>query len=370
MNFPKDRPLRIMQIADTQESDTISPDTLRLIDAALDEAKPDLVILTGDQIKGYSTKFIRGNYEEKVAETLRMLVEPMVRRGIPFAPTFGNHDSQGKVKKQAQMAIYGSCPGCVPTDANAADCGSYTIPIYDTDGKTLVMNLYVIDSNGDENLTTYTPVRAGQLDWYRAERERLCAENGGYVPSMVFQHIPVPEYLDLLKRVKKRTPKAVRGFNEFKNQFFRTDEAKVWQEDFFGEMPAVPTENTGEFAALKEKGEVFAMYVGHDHANSFVGKLDGIDLGYCPGAGFNVYGPGVRRAVRVLDIPQENPRNYTTFTLSFEKLVGKKVTSPLKNFLYAKAPSSVPAALLLARNVLLGGLGIAAVVVLLIFLLK
>ena len=46
-----------MQIADLQEIPAISPDTLKLMNAALDREKPDLVVFTGDQIKGYGITF-------------------------------------------------------------------------------------------------------------------------------------------------------------------------------------------------------------------------------------------------------------------------------------------------------------------------
>ncbi len=370
LQFQPGKPFRVMQIADIQEGGTVAKDTLKLINAALEAVKPDLVVLTGDQIKGYSPMFTKGDYAAKVKTTLDTIVEPMTRRGIPFAPTFGNHDSQGKVKKREQMEIYTAHACCVNIDPSAPDCGSYTVPVYASDGERIALNFYLIDSNGDEQLMSYTPVREEQIAWYREQREALHTQQGEYVPSLVFQHIPVPEYYQLLKRVKKRTAKAVRGFQEYKNQFFVLDESKVWQQDFFRETPATPQENTGEFAALREKGEVFAMYVGHDHINSFVGKVDGIDLGYTPGAGFNVYGPGIDRAVRILEFKEEDVRDYRTWTLPFRKLVGSKVEKPLMNFLYSYMPTSVPAAMLLARRVLFAGLGFAAVLALILYLLK
>ena len=53
MKFNSEHKFKIMQIADTQETPDVSPDTLSLINSALDREKPDLVIFTGDQIKGY-----------------------------------------------------------------------------------------------------------------------------------------------------------------------------------------------------------------------------------------------------------------------------------------------------------------------------
>ena len=75
LNF-KNGNFRIMQIADTQEVPCVSPDTLRLIEAALDSEKPDLVIFTGDQIKGYSSHFAGKNGKENVEKTIKTLVKP------------------------------------------------------------------------------------------------------------------------------------------------------------------------------------------------------------------------------------------------------------------------------------------------------
>ena len=53
MRFNKDKTFKIMQITDMQEIPAISPDTMKLLDAAVEAEKPDLVVYTGDQIKGY-----------------------------------------------------------------------------------------------------------------------------------------------------------------------------------------------------------------------------------------------------------------------------------------------------------------------------
>lgn len=86
--------------------------------------------------------------------------------------------------------------------------------------------------------------------------------------------------------------------------------------------PADPQINSGEFDAFKEKGEVLGVYFGHDHNNSFNGKVDGIDLGYTQGAGFHVYGPGKDRGVRVIELNKDS--TFKTYDLRFKDLVGKK----------------------------------------------
>ncbi len=195
-----DGSFKVMQIADLQEIPAISPDTLKLMNAALDREKPDLVVFTGDQIKGYGITFRGGDRKKKVEDTLHRLLEPVVRRNIPFAPLFGNHDGQVGCTNQEQMQIYQRYEQCVGMDDPALPgCGTYDLPIYSNDGQKILFNLYLIDSHGSAKGGGYAPVDPKQIEWYRATRDRLTQENNGEpVPSLVFQHIPVPEYYNVL----------------------------------------------------------------------------------------------------------------------------------------------------------------------------
>ena len=76
MRFKKDAPFKIMQITDMQEIPAVSPDTLELLNAALEAEKPDLVVYTGDQIKGYGVTY-RGKgkeLENAVSATVKKLL--------------------------------------------------------------------------------------------------------------------------------------------------------------------------------------------------------------------------------------------------------------------------------------------------------
>lgn len=369
MRFQKGKPFVVVQITDTQEGASVAKDTLRLIEAALDRVQPDLVVYTGDQIKAYDRGFLFGDVKGKVSATIRKLVEPAAKRGIAFAPTFGNHDPMKAISKKEQMQVYRSFATCVAPSADDDSCGDYIVPVRASESEDVVLNFYLIDSNKDRKGGGYEPVRADQIDWYRKQREILKVENGDYVPSVVFQHIPVQEYYEILKAVPKGTKDAVKAYRLHRGTWFVTDDEKVWQKEFFLETPAAPDENTGQFAAMQECGDVMGMYVGHDHKCSFVGTHEGIDLGYTPGAGFHTYGPGIRRAVRVFEFEEENPRAYKTYTLSFKELVGKKVSRPLANFYQEHSPSSVDQAVSLIVKLLgiLGGIGL--VIWLLLYLL-
>lgn len=77
MQFKSDGTLKIMQITDMQEIPAISPDTLALLDAAVEAEHPDLVIYTGDQIKGYGVTYkgkTKKELEAAVAKTITALL--------------------------------------------------------------------------------------------------------------------------------------------------------------------------------------------------------------------------------------------------------------------------------------------------------
>ena len=65
-------------MADIQDKPEVNRDTIRLIEAAIRETKPDLVVLTGDQIRGYDPAYIdtflrrRG---EKPGARVRLITE-------------------------------------------------------------------------------------------------------------------------------------------------------------------------------------------------------------------------------------------------------------------------------------------------------
>ena len=107
-----------MQITDMQEIPAISKDTIALMERAVLEEQPDLVVYTGDQIKGYGVTY-KGKGEElerEVAQTIGKLLEPVTKRGIPFAVTFGNHDCQvvPSAVSLSSTGIYSPRPlGCI-----------------------------------------------------------------------------------------------------------------------------------------------------------------------------------------------------------------------------------------------------------------
>ncbi|MCH3972403.1 MAG: metallophosphoesterase family protein [Oscillospiraceae bacterium] len=335
LRFHKDGTFRIMQIADIQESPVVCGDTLKFLNAALEKEKPDLVVLTGDQLKGYSVYFHMPGGTERVSTTLEKIMEPIASHHVPFLVTFGNHDITAGLSKQQQMYYYLQYPECINTVKDAEDCATCCTTISGQDGKP-AFAVYMLDTNADR----FAPLLPQQIDWYRETRTRLKEANGGrYLPSLVFQHIPVPEFYEFLQEVPKGTADCIEAFGSRRGHFYALDQTKVYGGSL-GEAPCVPERNSGELAALTEAGDVVGLYVGHDHRNSFWGPLHGIDAGYAPCCGFNTYGPGFDRAVRMFTLHEKEPRRYETQLVSYSDLFGFSVSNPMRNLFLDKTPAT------------------------------
>lgn len=329
----KDGKFRILMIADTQEGSKVNSDTMKLIEASLDRSQPDLVVYSGDQIWG--KRSFKGD-ANKVKEILGQLVQPVVDRKIPFAICFGNHDRQVGLTNAEQFEIYKSFEGFIgESDEGIDGVGNHCFEI--KDGDEIKYLLYTIDSHSNLKVG-YDCVHENQISWYRDTRDKYEKMLGSVVPSVVIQHIPVCEVFDLMTKVKRTTRGAVRGFRTHEGEYFVLKKDRVNKGAFMKESPADPQENSGEFSAMCEKGDVKGIYFGHDHNNSFNGDINGIDVGYTQGAGFNVYGPGKDRGTRVIDLFTDG--HLETYDMRYKDIVGKSVDNPIKYIIMQLCPTN------------------------------
>ncbi len=340
----KNKKFKIMQIADIQENAQVNEDTIKLITLAVEKENPDLVVLTGDQIQGYNSSY-KTDAENKVRNTIKTFLAPIVAKGIPYCFTFGNHDDNAGVSKLTQKEFYEESGCCVFGEIRdeAEDIGTHFIKIKDSNGEKDVLGLYLIDTwKKPNNASAYAPIKKEQVQWYIDKREENKSADGKYLNSFVFQHIPFPEFYNAIQKVSPLKKGAVEAFRSRKNTFWALDDETIAKGGFMGESPAVPEINNGEFEALSEKGDVIGVFVGHDHNNSFVKNLNGVDVGYTQGTGYNTYGPGNKRGVRVFVLDEDDIRNYKTYTVTMEELSPEfKPSKPLQEFVYCNMPTSV-----------------------------
>lgn len=173
------------------------------------------------------------------------------------------------------------------------------------------------------------------------------------------------EYYNVLKRVPKYTKHAIRAYRKHKGEYYVLGDACLDGGNLL-EPPSVPNENTGEFDAISECGDVKAVFVGHDHKNSFVGRYKNVDLGFTQSCGFNCYGNRTERGVRVIELDEDRPSRYRTYTRTYRELVGKKLSRPVFDYISYLAPETVDAAIpLIVRT-----LGVIAAAAFLIAIFK
>ena len=333
LRFRDEGTFRLMQVADVQESVSVRPETTLLLERALDEAHPDLVVFTGDQLKGYSP-FLHAAGEQGVRATISAIVRPMVERHIPFAVTYGNHDCQVGFSNAEQDAFYDAEPGCLNATfgADGKEAGTFCVPIASADGSDTVMAVWLAYSGTDAKGGGYESFDPATTRWIVDGSEALARRVGHRVPGILFQHIPMPTIYSCL-RIARPGERGVPGYRAHYTSGveLRLDETCRLQ-GTLGETICCGNEDTGEFESLHAQGDVFAAFFGHDHKNSFVARFRGMLLGYAPTASFSSYGPGLRRAVRVFEFSEDDPKHPRTWLLGYPELVGATTTQPARDW--------------------------------------
>ncbi len=314
LKFNNDGKFKIVQFADCQDDALPRQAMIKMMAAALDAEKPDLVVFTGDNITGggSSGKFLTN-------ASIKALLRPVVSRGIRFAVVFGNHDGESGVSKEDQLKIYQSLPGCLAYDANPDlyGCATYNLPIKSSNGSKDAFNLWLFDSNEYAN-SGYDWVHDDQVDWYKNTSSALESANSGLVPSLAFQHICPPEIYQLLKEVPPETDGSSDRFG--KTWALELNLSKA--QGHIGEWPCPSDTVSGQFQAFVDRGDVLGLVSGHDHVNDFVGTYKGVDIIQSPGTGLQTYNDRAVVGCRVIVLDENDPWNYQTYTPSFNDYFG------------------------------------------------
>lgn len=269
------------------------PRTLALIHATLDLEKPDLVVLSGDQVNGETSPHAQS--------AVFKFANIFIQRKIPYATIFGNHDNEGDiVSREALMELIQPLPYSLaePGPTNVDGVGNYYIEILGRGTSShSALTLYFLDTHSyspdEHHFPGYDWLKNSQIDWFKSTAKGLRLSHAQYTHvhmDMAFIHIPLPEYRNVADIVPSSGS--------------------------FLENPTAPSFNSGFKSALVEAG-ILAVSCGHDHVNDYctlakgdVGDGDAANGGkpelwmcYAGGSGFGGYGGygGYQRRVRVFD---------------------------------------------------------------------
>lgn len=357
LRFGADGKFKIMQIADIQDGFFLNTVAEDFITAAVDMEKPDLIVLTGDNI-GAGWGFTYGAIKMNINNFMSIFQQ----RNIPVAIVYGNHDDEGNIlSKELQWKIYESydCFVGVADTEEMAGFGTYNLPVYSSkDADKKAFNLWFFDSqtyNRENDLGGYGCVEKDQIDWYIKTEKALTAENGGTpIPSIGFQHIIIPEVyggaFEMIYRLLKEDElEEIDTENLDEDKYYVDEYGVIYEivgdesiydekydarykgdiyvmppeyitdETFVSEDSCPPYYSNGQADAMVDNGNVLGLAVGHDHTNSFVVPYRGMDIIQTPGVGFGSYGDE-NRGVRVIELDEKDLGTYETDVVFIREL--------------------------------------------------
>lgn len=252
LKFGADKKFKIVQFTDVHwiADSLASEEAGERMNEVLDAEKPDLVVYTGDVIFG-----------RPADKGMHRALEPVIKRGIPFAVTFGNHDDEQDMNRKQLYEFIKDMPGnLTSTVEGLSGVTNFILPVKTSDGVKDAAVLYMFDSHSYSTLKQlkgYGWIKHDQVQWYIDESKRFTEANGGTpLPALSFFHIPLPEFHEAVKD----------------ESAFLIGTRK--------ETACAPEINTGLFAAMLEAGDMMGVFVGHDHVNDYAVSWKGIMLCY------------------------------------------------------------------------------------------
>ncbi|KAI2621765.1 calcineurin-like phosphoesterase [Hypoxylon sp. NC1633] len=273
--------------------------TLDFVSKLLDEEKPDLVVLSGDQVNGDTAP--------DAQSAIFKYAQLLIKHKVPYVSIFGNHDDEGTLPRPNQMALIEQLPYSLsvagPDDIDGV--GNYYIEVLaQGTSKHSALTVYMLDSHSyspdERQYSGYDWIKKNQIDWFRQTSEGLKKKHKEYTHihmDIAFIHIPLPEY------------------READSPF-----VGEWRE-----VVTAPKFNSGFRDALVEQGVVMVS-CGHDHANEYCmlssnkeTKRPELWMCYGGGGGFGGYGGygGYVRRARFFDIDMNEARITTYKRLEY-----------------------------------------------------
>lgn len=227
-----------------------SKTTIQCIEEVLEWEHPDFVMFTGDLV-----------YSDHVAQSIDAVLQPLIERNMPFAFVFGNHDCQFDMDHAQFYDHISSKPGCMMPPRGETESPDYIIEVTSSNNPISTSAVfYCLDSHAaapKEGIGRYAWLTQSQILWYKALSDAMKEKNNGIsIPALMFLHIPLPE--------------VAYAYEDVNNYTIGTK----------GEKVCSPEMNSGMFCALKEQGDVYGVFFGHDHDNDYAVNYYDVLLAY------------------------------------------------------------------------------------------
>lgn len=273
INYKND--FRILQLSDIHlgTKDNID-EHLDFLALTINNAHADLIVLNGDTFT-YANK--------RVAKQLFDYIDSY---GIPWICTFGNHDEQCLFSIDwltNYLNNYGS--NCVFIDVKNDDVfGNSNFAINLMKNNKVHDQIILMDSNryffGD--YIGYDYIKQSQIDWYERLVSDTKRDNGSLVNSILFMHIPLPEFNDAWNEAggenaqqaikehggfrDNNSTKGLEGYINYSEYTKRYgSNGAVFEYGYSNPDSCAPEYNSGLFDKIVDLGSTKAVLVSHDH---------------------------------------------------------------------------------------------------------
>lgn len=314
LRFDENGEFKIMHLTDCQDIYPANETMLKFIDASLKEYQPDLVVLGGDNVVADSE-----NLEAGIAELVKVFADNKTY----FTLVFGNHDCERGMTNDELLVLYQKYGGeyCLADDLypELHGCGTQMLPVLSSKSDDTALALYMFDSGSkaydeDGNKVGYDCVHKDQIEWYKETSLTLEKQEGKKVPAFAFQHIVVGEVYDaLFFESAVDMGELTRKFNGKIYSFFpKTNNFS----GFLLEYPCPGYYNFGQFEAMVERGDVVAMFSGHDHVNTYETEIDGVKIISTGGATYHSYGNDKTRGFRLITVNENDVKGFESETIT------------------------------------------------------
>lgn len=248
----KDKDFVILNFADIQMCDLEDIPHMKIIHNELteivNEVKPDLITLTGDQ-----------TWSNENLISLKTLIKWLDGFQVPYAPIFGNHDCGNSfdsatfgvnkccdVYEKGKYSLFNRGP------TNIGSLGNYVINIKEED--KIIKTLYMMDSGYLEKIND------NQIDWFTWNADGIKENNNDeYSEGIVYIHKPLPEY------------------KEAYDTYISGDTSVEKINDLTISYSLNGSLQNGFFDIAKDKG-ITDIVCGHQHGNNFTLKYKDVRL--------------------------------------------------------------------------------------------
>ena len=315
LRFGADGRFRILSVSDFHAGKAYNPMLKTGLDALIEHTKPDFVMMVGDQILEKDTP-------EEVRAYFCDIIEPILKRGLPWGTVFGNHDRETGIDIAEEQKVYESIPGCLaeagPEELHGV--GNYRLPVLGADG-TPAFYIWALDSNRymrdwipdfglapdtrfvlpdhfNDDSGDGTPL-IDQVMWYYNGSVEAQKTYGKKIPGVMFMHTPLPEYLEIL-----RNPEECGAVGSLRSHIGCSEIS------------------SGLFLACLQRGDVRGIFFGHEHLCDIEGTYCGVTMACDAALGYNMSGHDDLRGGRVIDL-YEKDGTVQTYNVKLMELLGR-----------------------------------------------